>query len=236
MRATMSINSTVAGNVLEELRHVTGTRKARPMFEGLALYGQSTVQKEFESGSLGGRSGGWAKPIPWWAVVIRANVGKGKGSIKTKDEAASWPAEPLKNKGALMRSWAVARNRNITNKSAEVGTHMPYADIHQEGGSQTFKFDADKLKRFQHNVAMRLPGRKPRRTPTGRKSRAKRNWNPEYFKMLAILKMMDGKNIKIRKRPMVPTDWPNTTDRERIGKIITLHLEQLVKGAASGGV
>lgn len=221
----MSFTVRITGDAeLQRVLHqIMSIPQERDMYRDLCVWAQSVVQKQFQSNKPGARSGGWPG-VPWWAKVISANVGKGRGKIVTMDDARNARRVPLSDQGSLRQSWIAGRTIDVGNGYGIVGTHLPYAEDHQLGRRVTFHFDADKLKKFQHNVSDTRRG--------GKKGpRAKKNWNPDYFKMLAILRKKDGQQIQLRERQQAPEDIGRTaSDRRRIHRIIGLHIRRAMGG------
>lgn len=207
------------------------------LMRDLALWGQRIVKVQFNNRDAAGRflAGARSKTwpgIPWWAKVISANVGGKRGAIKTKEDAENAQRQPLRDQGALMKSFASSITAD--ENSASFGSNLPYAAVHQTGGTQVFSFDAEKQKRFDYNVARTLGGSAPATTPKGRRSRAKQNWNPDYFAMRGALMKKDGQQVKIRQREMIPENIGNTrSDKQQINKIWQMWAAKRFGGAGA---
>jgi len=82
----------------------------------------------------------------------------------------------------------------------ECGTNVRYARVHQRGLKQRFELDEGQL---QRNVTQSFGGRPAARTPTGRRSRATRRWNPMYFQARNWLRKLHGKSFRVPKREII---------------------------------
>ena len=94
------------------------------------------------------------------------------------------------------------------------GSKLQKARTLNDGGqSGPFRFSNQEEYRLEKNFAKTLPGSKPKTTPTGRKSHAKKNWNPEYFITRGAMRKASrmGKTFKIPARRMEPTAHELTT-------------------------
>jgi phage gpG-like protein len=184
----------------------------RELWHELAAYGLSTVKRQFAANAGGTRKGRgvvWPE-LHWMDRVTRPRAAGGK--IRTIDEAKAIPANPLLKSGELRRSWDAGQNMVSDLTHSEVGTHLPYAEIHQEGGTQVWRFDADKQQAFEGNVEKGAEG----------------SWNKEYFIMRALLRKRDKRMLKIRQRPMVPPNFPSPGDRGRIIGIVHSWFERVM--------
>lgn len=163
------------------------------------------------------RGRGWKQLGPITTIMRR----RGKGS-----KIESWEdlkrrrkeMEIMRDTGRLFNSLAPGRAGNVfkvSDLSVEVGTNDSRARTLNDGGRTRFEFDE---KRFERNVRERLPGRKPKKTATGRKSRAKRNWNPMFFLARNWLRKLDGKSLPVPRRRIVSK--PGPLRRRRYTRII----------------
>lgn len=130
----------------------------------------------------GKRFGGWKQP-GIWTKLLRA---KGKHKKFTDaDSVRNHTVNPLEDTGILKMSFAF-KNKNATYgfKDAGVfgGSALGYAEKLDKGyDSDPFVFGEPQEVRVFNNLSMTLPGAKPKKTPKGYESHAKKHWNPYFF-------------------------------------------------------
>jgi len=160
--------------------------KSARLEEGFRLAGVRFLrdtQREFKKLSRRERRG-WKKLSP--VTVLQRRRGRGK-KIEDWDDIERRRSEIaiLNDSGRLAASLSPGATGNVLKVkrlSVECGTNVSYADTHQRGKRSTFEFDEGQ---FEKNVKKILPGKKPKKTASGKKSRAKRNWNTMYCPQLA---------------------------------------------------
>lgn len=219
---------------IEVLGRPGSSQEWRLLFRDCAVYAARVVQLRFAFGQgakqdaegrwrINGRfatTGNPNWPAPYWLyTTIRKNVGKRRGAITTIESAKAITANPLNDSGALRQSWQASANLRAGNDYSEVGTHLAYAEDHDEGRMVPFTFGADKQQRFDYNVSKGEPG----------------NWNADYFKMRAMLKKREATGVQLRQREIVPRDFPNASDTERLNKVAVAWIYRVLGEAASGG-
>ncbi len=178
--------------------------KSARLEEGFRLAGVRFLrdtQREFKKLSRRERRG-WKKLSP--VTVLQRRRGRGK-KIEDWDDIERRRSEIaiLNDSGRLAASLSPGATGNVLKVkrlSVECGTNVSYADTHQRGKRSTFEFDEGQ---FEKNVKKILPGKKPKKTASGKKSRAKRNWNTMYFVARNWLRRLDGKRFKVPKRVII---------------------------------
>ena len=159
--------------------------------------------------SRGAKVGGW-KPLKPVTVLLRRH-GRGAKITNQADLIAKGrTVKPLLDTSLMINSLYRGHAGNIFElkpMAVTVGTRDRKAVAHQYGGTSQFNFaeGSENRRRFERNVKKVLSGRRARRTASGRRSRAARNWNPFYFQQEAILKKMHGRAYRIPKRRIF---WP----------------------------
>lgn len=230
MRFNCDVSDSEVRVMLSDVERMTENGALKVMYGSLAIGATRTLQQQFRD--QGRRSGGW--PRSWWgAIVTRAKGGGGK--MTTFDDVKRRKADALMDTGAALNSVIPAKTPDaviVTNRFGEAGTSLKYLRVHQIGGRAKWVMTPDKWKHFEKNVKKSLPG-KPGKTPKGRDSRAKKNWNRDYYIMKAVLKRQDGKELSVRKRPILPFDYPNSADKEFTNKIVQRTLRAITSGRRS---
>jgi hypothetical protein len=87
-----------------------------------------------------------------------------------------------------------------------VGTNVEYAERFSEGGPAdgpaiASREDADRV--VGSKILKVLPGHKAAQTPGGRASRAKKNWNREFFRLRGWLRKRAGVVFQVPARPIL---------------------------------
>lgn len=180
------------GNALKPALRAMGIEALRMVSENMQREGQAT--------------GGW-RPLSPVTVILRRRGGAGKIINAGDLEAKRNRMKMLQDTGLLFNSLHSGGRGNVFElepQAVRVGTADRKARFHQFGGNSVFDFGENSVnrKRFDQNVAKVLPGAKPKTTSSGKKSRAKRNWNPFYFKWKAILVSMHGSSRQVPARPI----------------------------------
>lgn len=220
------------GNLRKRLQKIQGVLKGsggslEPAFKSMGIEMFRLFAENFKKD--GALAGGWEPLSPLTKMLRRR--GAGKKIADWKDMAAK-PVQILRDTGILRASLTAGlqgSGKVFRTKSLgfDAGTSVPYAKLHQAGGQSTFNFDADMKKRFQKNVLKVLPRAKPRTTPTGKHSKAKKNWNPFFFKMWNALEKKSGQSVKIPARPIVFP--PTGANLQRLTNILDRHIDRAVK-------
>ena len=207
-------------------------RKAWKRVGALAL---SAVEDDFTELSKGRSVRGrrWKK-VSFVTALLRRS-GRGPKMTTEQDVERRRDQLPILVDAGLLRNSFSARHKGnvfeIGSNSVEVGTADPRAARLASSSRTTFKYTPEVEKRLEQNVRQVLPGAKPRRTRTGRKSRAKKNWNPFFFIQRAILKKMAraGKGYKVPGRPMILKQPP-----ARLQKWLDVWMRTILEDVDSG--
>jgi len=210
LRVTMIGGEAVKATLRKQSNALAGkgplARRAWKRVGALAL---SAVEDDFTDLSKGRSVRGmrWRK-VSFVTALLRRS-GRGAKMTTEKDVERRRGELPILVDAGLLRNSFSARHKGnvfeIGSNSVEVGTADPRASRLAHSSRTTFKYTPEVEKRLEQNVRQILPGAKPRRTRTGRKSRAKKNWNRFFFVQRAILKKMArvGKGYKVPGRPMI---------------------------------
>jgi hypothetical protein len=177
----------------------------KPALKAIGLQMLAWVEQNIKQEGKLAQPGGWHKLSP--VTVLLRRRGRAR-KIRDWDDIASTRGRMkiLRDTGVMAASLR-AKPENILkvdNLKVVVGSKEKKAAKHQRGFTALFRFDETAQERFRKNVVEAFGGR-PSRTPTGRKSRAKKRWNPAYFQMFNWLKKLSGKSFEVPARPLV---WP----------------------------
>ena len=208
-RATLVGGETV-NRALERREQALAGRSAlaRRAWKRVGMLALSAVDSDFKVLSTGRALRGtqWRKPS-FVTALLRAKGPKTQKMTTMADVERRRETLPiLVDKGLLRNSFAPAARGSVCAvraTSVEVGTALKKAGPLATGGRVTFHYTAATERRLMGNVRRVLPGPKPSRTSGRRRSRAKKNWNRDYFIMRACLKKMDGKSYKVPARPLI---------------------------------
>lgn len=164
---------------------------------------------------------GW-RPVSGVTALFRT-----KSKVKKLEDLKDLPekVKPLADTGVLRNSIAGGGPQAIKKVSGHgvvVGTSVPYAELHQDGGTSSLKF------RQQSDGDLKLDSRRGRQgsnqllsshiSMKGRARKKKRGegmtkgWNPEFFRLREALKKMQGSK-SVPRRPVL-TDPPDNVVRE----------------------
>ncbi len=182
----------------------------------------------------GGGSGDWKKLSPISAMVSQPGRFKKtrissdpRDPFKTDDaEAALGRGTALHDTGALKRSIGIkgrgAQPQGIKTDSngiwlpegltVTLGTKRKGADLHQKGGTSTFRFGPREQRNYERNVVR------------GRKG----NWNAAYFVWWNILKKKDGQTVEIPRRAFLVL--PDERTKKNMVRIFKSWFKRFVEG------
>lgn len=185
-----------------------------------------------ESGSRFGHA--WKTPSVW-TKLLRAKGARKK--YKSLQEARDTYIAPLQDTGGLRKSFMPSDSHSTYGFGPKMvfgGSKLQKARTLNDGGkTDPFKFGAQQESRLEKNFSKTLPGSKPKTTPTGRKSRAKKNWNPEYFITRGAMRKASriGRTFTMPARRMEPTPHELTTQENAdISKAIERGIQEAAKG------
>lgn len=237
MSSTLKTQIEVSGSKevkdrLRDLSRALGGKSdlMQPVWEDVGIAGSGIFTHIFEE--QGSRfDGGWMDLSPI-TKILRPRGGRAK--YTTIEEAESDTSHKiLQDSGIGRQSFLPGSTANVLEvgkNSVTIGSRMKRMKLHNAGGSTTFKFGQKERSRFESGFSKTLPGSKPKTTPTGRKSRAKKHWNAEYFKLYNGLKNLDGKSCKIHERRIQPTaDEVRSDEYERIYTVLLNGIDHVMK-------
>ena len=187
-----------------------GSERTRRAWGTIGLSELEAQRSEFLARSAGGTAGGFGwKPVSPLTALLRrtGRTAKLAGWTQVVEIAKTLPI--MIDTGRLASSLAPGAGGNVlaaSGRGVEVGTNVPYARRLHEGGEGDEP--AVESRQQADQVAMsRLrktqDGSKPERTAAGRKSRAKRNWNPEFFRIRGWLRKIVGRVFSVPARPIL---------------------------------
>jgi len=187
---------------LRALRRALGPDNLRPYLERIGRVLVEEYRANLREGGARSPGGPWP-PVSWVTLALRRSYGGPRLESIGAAKAAAATAAPLRDTGALESSLGFA----IQDTAVRVSVGVPYAGKLHFGGPEVFLFDRAAEARLARNVPPTLPGPAPRRpTKTGRRRRsrpAKANWNPEFFKIKAILRKKSGQGVDVPARPIL---------------------------------
>lgn len=169
-----------------------------------------------------------------WTKLLRAKGNRKK--YRSLAEVASTPQFPLEDTGMLKMSFQPKNMNSIYGFGKKLvygGSNLQKARKLNDGGkTDPFRFGEQQEYRLDKNFAKTLPGSKPKTTPTGRKSRAKKNWNPEFFITRAGMRKASkaGRTYNLPARRMEPN--PNeftTAELKAIDMAFNRGIEDVIK-------
>lgn len=237
MQVSWSLDTREFDKKLDRLRRSgMGAGSRMPaMMRALGLAALSDIERDFVTLSRGGSVGGrrWQRLSPVTAMFRRrGSATKITDMADARRRAARMPI--LRDTGSLLMSFSPGRSRNLLKVEplrVIFGTKDSRAALLHRGGRTTFDWDADKEKRFDRNVRKTLPGPKPEFTPTGRRSRAKKNWNAFFFQMRNFYRGKgDGKSYRVPARKLIG-ERPTQVQANRYVRIIAHWLSKILRGA-----
>jgi len=189
---------------------VVGSERTRRAWRAVGLSELEAQRSEFLARSRGGTAAGfgWRPISPLTALLRRTGrTAKLAGWAQVIEIARTLPI--LVDTGRLASSLAAGAAGNVleaSGRGVEVGTNVPYARRLHEGGQadgpaiETRK-QADQV--ATSRLLKVLPGHKARATAAGRPSRARRNWNPEFFRIRGWLRKIVGRVFAVPARPIL---------------------------------
>lgn len=216
---------------LQELSKAIGGRTdlLKPTMENVGAAGSDIFVDIIKQ--QGRRTGGWDDLSPITKILRAKGSRKLYHSIEDAENDDSHKI--LQDSGLGRQSFLPGSTDNILevkNVSVIIGSRMKRMKLHNEGGSTTFKFGTKQQSRFKSGFSDKLPGRAPKKTPTGRNSKAKHHWNPEFFKLFNGLKKKDGQSVNVPQRRIQPTiDEITDAEKERLLKIMEAGIEDVMK-------
>jgi len=208
MKLTVKVTGNLGKRLGEIKRDLRGkSKRMRAAFKAAGVMVCRDLQKDFLKNARG--RGKWKRLGPVSALQRRPGPGFQKIATWKDVLKRAKSLEILRDTGRAFNSFTPGRVGNVLKVGTlrvEAGSNVKYLAEHQEDHPATFDFDE---KRFDKIVMRRLPGRKSSKTPGGRKSRAKYNWNPEYFRMRNWLRKIDGETFTVKARPILrkPSMW-----------------------------
>lgn len=198
-------------------------QRVRGAFRAVGVMALRDAQQDYREAAAG--RGQWPQVSP--VTVLQRRRGRGAKIEDWKDiDRRRGEMEILRSSGRLMNSLSPGAPGNVlkvAQLSVEVGTNVRYAATHQRGKSSRFEFDEAA---FERNVKKVRRGSKPRKTRTGRRSRAKRNWNPMYFQARNWLRKLDGKRFRVPKRVIIAR--PSASRRRAYAQLLRTALKRSI--------
>lgn len=159
--------------------------------------------------SRGGQADGfgWIRLSPMTALLRRSGRTRKLPDWASLVEIAR-TLPMLTDTGRLLASLAPGAAGNILEPgplSVAVGTNVEYAELMHLGGQSepaiASRSEADAA--VGRTFLKVLPGRKSKETSGGRKSWAKKNWNPEFFRIRGWLRNRVGVSFAVPARPIL---------------------------------
>jgi hypothetical protein len=200
-----------------------------PVYEAIGIAGSQIFDNIINE--QGKRTGGWDDLSPITKILRPRGTHGVYHSIEEAENDDSHKILQDTNMGK--NSFLPGHTGNIMdvdNVSVTIGSRMKRMKSNNAGGTTTFKFGPKQQARFKKNFSDKLPGRAPRRTPTGRKSKAKHNWNKEFFIVFNGLKKKHGESVEIPERRIQPTTEEITdSEKERMTKAMEAGLEDVMQ-------
>lgn len=149
--------------------------------------------------------GGSYTKLGFVTVIMRRQGGKKiKDDKDVKALRNKAKTKPLQDTRHGLRSLQRGEPGNVFEVGklfVRVGTNVSHFAAHQKKHrSSPFQFDEA---RFERNVRKTSPGKKSKTTKGGRRSRAKKKWNPFFFRMRGALRKMQGKSFDVKARPII---------------------------------
>jgi hypothetical protein len=187
-----------------------GSPRVREAFETVGALELEAQRREYLDRSRGGETRGvrW-RPLSPFSILMRrtGRTAKAASWQEIVDLAGATPI--LADTGRLMASLAPGAAGNVLqigDLAVTLGTNVDYAERMSEGGAGdsppiATRADADRL--VMRRLLKVLPGPRPRMTVTGRSTRAKRHWNPEFFRVRGWLRKLAGRVFLVPARPVL---------------------------------
>ena len=232
----ITLRTEKARKALKEIQRLTMGQENRlsMVFTAVGLRALRKIKLWWDLNATG--QGEW-KPLGPITLLLRR---RGPGP-----KAATWDQIQALGQGARIMRDSRILEASFTTKAARgsifelqrlgvvVGSKIRYAQLQHEGGqSEPFVFDAAAEKRFEKNVAKINPGRKAKRTAGGKKSHAKRNWNPMFFIALNWLRGKVGTSLSVPARRLIPE--MTSQDVRDFEGIFQAGFNRLLKAAQGG--
>lgn len=179
----------------------------------------------------GARFGRWQQPGVW-SKLLRVKAGK---KYTNEADITGHHVRPLEDTGGLKMSFTPQAPHSyygFGDHTVYGGSNLKRARDLNEGGSSTFNFGPQEQSRLEKNLRKTMPGAKPKTTPTGRRSRAKKNWNPYFFITRAVMKKSSGKSYSVKARQIEPRRESDITQAEwqAIRNAMDRGIDELTKG------
>jgi hypothetical protein len=189
---------------------VAGSAETTEAMRTIGLLELEAQRTEFLARSRGGEAGGfaWRKVSPLTVLLRRSGATK-----KLPDWGAvvalADVAPIMMDTGRLAASLASGAPGNVLDPrglAVTVGTSVEYAQLVSEGGQGEPPIQsAEEADRVASRLLKVLHGHKPAQTPGGRKSWAKKFWNPAYFLIRGWLRKLVGRTFAVPPRPVLST-------------------------------
>jgi len=193
----------------------TGTPRTVEAYRTIGALECEAQKAAFVDRSRGGSAGGvkWLPVSPLTALLRRSGAArKLPGWSALADLAKTLPI--LVDTGRLLASLTPGAAGNVLEAggaSVTFGTNVDYAERQHAGGAS--EKPAVESREAADAAASRIlkvmPGHKGDRTPGGRRSRAKKNWNPEFFRIRGWLRKKVGVVFMIQARPILTLPPPD---------------------------
>ena len=196
------------------------------MMKEVGIAAMADIQLDFIKRARGETVDGvsWKPISPLTALLRRrGRWTKIENAAQLRQRAGLMPI--MRETGKLLASISPAIQ--VSGLSVTVGTNDARAPLLHAGGSTTFAWDEEKAKRLDNAVKKVLSGHKPTLTPTGRKSRAKKNWNRWYFILRNGLKKASGKSFTVPARPIVTQ--PNAGRVRLYAQIVAKWIDRILQ-------
>ena len=212
-----------------------GSEKTRRAFR---LIGEEELEHQhadFLDRSRGGVAGGfgWRKVSPLTVLLRRTGrTAKLPGWAAVRELADVAPINF--DTGRLAASLAAGAAGNVLRGeglAVEVGSAVAYAARVHGGGAGEEPPIADRAaadKIVGGRILKVLPGHKGERTAGGRKSRARKNWNPEFFRLRGWLRKIAGRIFASPARPILSAP-PGTRVERYAGEVKDAIVEDFAK-------
>lgn len=193
-----------------------GSPKTEAAFRRVGLLELEAQRAEYVERSRGGEAGGfgWRKISPLTAILRRSGATR-KLPGWAAAVALADVSPIMVNTGRLMQSLAAGAGGNVLEpdgRGVTLGTSVDYASRVSEGGASDEPAIADEAqadKVATGRFLKVLPGHKPELThQRGERSRAKKNWNPEFFQIRGWLRKLAGRVFAVPARPILSEPTP----------------------------
>lgn len=186
---------------LDRLETAVQRGEFQPVMHQWAVLVAEQLQANFKEHGRRAQPGGW-KPLSWITMALRQQ-GEGQ-KARTFADLKAWgrQAQPLEDTGRLKSSVIDLGRATIGRDFVRFGPSVDYGGLHQQGSTRTFVFGPEQERRLAKNVAQTLSG-PSRPNKSGRQTRARANWNPDFFIMRAAFRKMNGQALRVVPRKIV---------------------------------